>query len=164
MPLQTDGVILDVVAADPGSPVEGQLWYNSTDGMLKISTLSGTVLTGMRTFQVAASGDTTTSSSSDVAVPSMTLTPGAGTYFVFFTSDWSNSGNNASQFASCYANGVKVGNSERQYARSTTSKRDGLAINCFATVDDAQAIEVRWRVSNGTGTIGNRTLTLLRVT
>lgn len=163
MPLQTDGMLLDVVAADPSTPVEGQLWYNSTEQSLKFNRAGGNALASLSYLESTVSGDTTTGSNSDVVVSSMTLTPGAGTYLVVFSSDWSNSGNNTSQFVSCYANGVKVGNSERQYARATTSKRDGVAINCIATVAAGQAIDIRWRVSGGTGTLGNRSISLIKV-
>jgi len=33
----------------------------------------------------------------------------------------------------------------------------------IVTVADAQAIDIRWRVSAGTGTMGDRILTLLKV-
>jgi hypothetical protein len=156
-------VLLDVVAADPGSPAEGQLWYNSSEKSVKVQGPGGALIASISNATVTANGDTTTSSGSDVVVNGMTLTPGAGTYLVLFASDWSNSANNGTQFASCYANGVKVGASERQYARSTTSKRDGMSIICLATVADGQAIDIRWRVSGGTGTLGNRTFTLIKV-
>lgn len=163
MPLQTDGVVLDVVATDPASPVEGQLWYNSAENLLKLKSSSGNVISSLSYQSANAAGDTTTGSTTDVVVGSMTLTLGAGTYLVFFTSDWSNSTSNGSQWLSCFANGVQVPGSERRYSRSTTSKRDGVALNCVATVAAGQAIDIRWRVSGGTGTLGTRALSLIKV-
>lgn len=36
MALQLDGALLDLLSADPASPVEGQLWYNTTDKALRV--------------------------------------------------------------------------------------------------------------------------------
>jgi hypothetical protein len=36
MALQIDGIIFDTLTADPGSPSEGQLWYNSTTFLYKV--------------------------------------------------------------------------------------------------------------------------------
>lgn len=36
MPLATDGLLLDQLSADPGSPQEGQAWYNSTSFLFKV--------------------------------------------------------------------------------------------------------------------------------
>ena len=36
MALQTDGVIFDELTGDPGSPVEGQVWFNETTFQLKL--------------------------------------------------------------------------------------------------------------------------------
>ena len=36
MAIQTDGILFDTLSADPGSPVEGQCWYNSTTFLFKV--------------------------------------------------------------------------------------------------------------------------------
>lgn len=36
MPLAVDGILYDQLSADPGSPIEGQAWYNSTTFLYKI--------------------------------------------------------------------------------------------------------------------------------
>jgi len=36
MAIQTDGIIFDTLSADPGSPAEGQHWYNSTSFLFKV--------------------------------------------------------------------------------------------------------------------------------
>jgi hypothetical protein len=110
-----------------------------------------------------AAGDITTTSTTDVQATSMTLTPGAGTYYVTFSTDWSNGTNSTSMYANLYANGSLVTNSERQYAKGTSAMRCDLALGALVTVAAAQAIEVKWRVSAGTGTMGNRSLFLLKV-
>jgi len=112
--------------------------------------------------EVSAAGDITTGSTTDTPATSMTRTPGAGTYQVVFSSDLSLSAA-GSIFVSCYANGVLVPNSSRTHTRATTSMRTGVAVTCIATVAAAQAIDIRWRVSTGTGTMGNRSLSLIKV-
>jgi len=44
---------LQILASDPGSPVEGQVWYNSTTKMLKFYTGSATIVLG-RLDQISA--------------------------------------------------------------------------------------------------------------
>ncbi len=108
-----------------------------------------------------ATGDTTTTSATDVLLGGMTLTPGAGSYLIIFSSSTSVSGNNDTAF-SVYANGVQVAASEVAVNRQASR----VAVGCHALVvglADAQAIEIRWRTTGGTVTAGNRTLTLLRV-
>jgi hypothetical protein len=36
MALQIEGLLFDTLAADPGAPAEGQVWYNSTSSLFKI--------------------------------------------------------------------------------------------------------------------------------
>ena len=36
MPLAVDGILYDTLSADPGSPAEGQSWYNTTEKLFKV--------------------------------------------------------------------------------------------------------------------------------
>lgn len=36
MPLAVDGILYDTLSADPGSPAEGQAWYNTTEKLFKV--------------------------------------------------------------------------------------------------------------------------------
>jgi len=115
--------------------------------------------------QAYAAGTTTTTSATDVLLDSMTLTPGAGSYLVHFISSISGTTNNAVVFASIYANGVQVPNTEiRIVPRSSNSSNVTALISCvgIATVADGQAIDIRWRTSAGTVTAYQRKLQLLR--
>lgn len=221
MPLQTDSILFDVLSADPGSPVEGQMWFNTTDKTLKVFRTTGgtsavqarvnvtttnplvtsdsasgyaigsrwinsstdeefvccdattsaalwksttsTTAAAITYFQVSASGDITTTSTSDTTVLLMTLTPGAGTYQVLFSSDVALDVS-GTIYLNCYANTTKVTNSERQHLRGPQAIRDMVALTCIATVAAAQTITIRWRVTSGAvGTMGNRSLTLIKV-
>ncbi|HEY9661447.1 MAG TPA: hypothetical protein V6C65_23570 [Allocoleopsis sp.] len=106
---------------------------------------------------------TSTSSGTDVVLTSMTLTPAAGTYWVYFDSTVVNSGNGAERvLVSLYVNGVQ---------RAHTLKRIGIAggaqsnvtIGDIVSVNGSQAIDIRWRVPAGTGTCFERSLHVVRI-
>lgn len=112
-----------------------------------------------------ASGDITTTSVTDVLATSMTLTPAAGTYLVWFTGSVDHSANNATMFLSIYLGGVQEASSEREFGRGAGQ---GDVTNSFAcaarvSVDGTQAIEGRWRTPSSTATMHERTLQILRV-
>jgi hypothetical protein len=113
--------------------------------------------------EVNAAGDVTTTSTSDVVVTSMSITPGAGSYIVYFSTSIRQSNNGDSVFLSVYANGVQVTNSQRQYTRAGGATQDVAMIMAKSTVAAGQAIDIRWRVNSNTGTLGNRALVLLKV-
>lgn len=125
-------------------------------------TLDATV-SGLVTSIVEGTGTITTTSTTDVLATGMTLTPGAGTYIVWWTGSVTNSNNNGSDFMSVYANGVQAASSERTYNRANTSTTNSFACMARVTVAAGQTIEGRWRVSTGTGTMLQRSLVLLRV-
>ena len=70
--------LLHILATDPGSPLAGQLWYNSTDGRPKIQNAGGTEslaflsdITGAVTFKGGYDAGANT--------PNLDSSPGAGT-------------------------------------------------------------------------------------
>jgi hypothetical protein len=220
MALSADSVLFDVLTSDPGGPVEGQMWFNTTASELRqyrggatqrvssrktnvtttaptvsndntqgyepgsfwLNTTASTTYTCMSAatgaaiwvqlaisgggigahYEVNAAGDITSNSHSDIVATSMTLTPGAGTYQVVFSSDLS-IGGNGSVYVNCYAGAVLVPNSERTHTREGHTIRVSVAVTCVATVSAAQAIDIRWRVPSNTATMGNRSLFLLKV-
>lgn len=115
-------------------------------------------------LQATATADDTTASLTDVVAAGMTLTPAAGTYLVWFTSSFKNSGPNT-DFASIYSGGAKALPSEERASPDVPGSVLGdkpFTSMALVTVDGTQAIEGRWRVSGGLGTIHQRTLTLLK--
>lgn len=164
----TNGVMVYVSS---GTATINQIWILTTADPIILNT---TALAWTQFFsipsggtigaisEVNAAGDITTTSTTDVISTNMTITPGAGTYQVIFSSDWINSANNTSMFISCYQNGTQITNSSRQYLKASANMRVGVTVSCLATVSAGQAIDIRWRVSNGTGTMGNRSLSLIK--
>lgn len=119
-------------------------------------------------FHATAAGDIQTTSTTFILAAGMTLTPGAGDYLVWFSSAAQNSTDSADTIAAAFANGVEVVNSSRMIEPHTHGSfsmgRWGIGtIAKVAGLGAGQAIEIRWRVSAGTGTLGNRSLTLLKV-
>jgi hypothetical protein len=95
----------------------------------------------------------------------MTVTPVSGTYLVWFTGSVDNSTTNSSIFTSIYSNGAQVASSERNFRRGGSQGNVASAFDCAArvTVNGSQAIEGRWRVDAGTGSMYQRSLMILKV-
>jgi hypothetical protein len=107
--------------------------------------------------------DDTTTSLTDVAIVSMTLTPAAGTYLVMWTGSIVNSANGAERtWVSIYSGGSQVSATERSIGTSGGAYSPAIT-HAVVTVTGAQAIDVRWRVAGGTSTVRNRRLSLARV-
>lgn len=104
-----------------------------------------------------------TTSLTDVLIPNMTLTPAAGTYLAIFSTSTVNSGNgSARNYFSIYSGGGQVSHSERRVGISGGSIVP-VSTHAVVTVNGSQAIEAQWRVVGGTGTVYNRSLTLVKL-
>lgn len=117
---------------------------------------------------IAIAGTTTTTSTSDVLLAGLTSVPPAGDYEVSFHSSFEASPNNGSVWASIYVGGTKIAASEIQKTRGggpTSGTINPVCISNYpVTVNGSQAIEIRWRVSGGTGTSSpSRALFIRRV-
>lgn len=122
------------------------------------------LLSYFESFQSSNTNNITTTSTSDILITNMTLTPSRGKWLIFFQGQTHGSLNSVNVFFSIYTNGVKETNSEIFYIRSSSSGRNYVGISGIPViVDGTQAVEVRWRVSNGTGYLyGRRTMTAIR--
>jgi hypothetical protein len=111
-----------------------------------------------------ATATTTSTSASDVLVDSMTLTPAAGNYLVWFNGSCAHTSNGDQIFLSIYAGGLKEAASERHigFFRAASTEL-GFACAAKVTVNGAQAIEGRWRTTAATASMYERTLTILKV-
>jgi hypothetical protein len=116
--------------------------------------------------QASATGDTTTTSATDVLMGPMSITPGAGDYLVWFSSSFEHSAVNSSIWISLYVGGVQVAHTEREFRRggAAADAAMGLSFQSHETgLGGADAIEVRWRTNNATATAHERTLTIQKV-
>ena len=113
--------------------------------------------------QVTATADATTTSTTDVLLTGMTITPGAGDYLVFFTGSVENTNSSKQGPVSIYSNGTQIAASVIQLAAG-----GGIIIpvatNAYITgLGAGQAIEVRWKVISNTGTFHQRTMIVQKV-
>lgn len=118
------------------------------------------------TTQAYQPGTITTTSTSDVLATGMSVTPVAGTYLVLFSGSFGVSSGSGSVFASIYADGTQQASSERRLTNGGnmfTSARMPFTSQAIVTVNGSQAIQGRWRVSTATGTMLDRTITLIRI-
>lgn len=118
-----------------------------------------------------ATSNATTTSTSDVLMTSMTISaPYSGDYMVQFSGSASNNTDAENVFASIYVNSVQVAAS----VRGCNVNASGIGVSAVAVfplsthalvtgVTAGQAIEVKWHVDSGTGTVNQRTLTLMKV-
>lgn len=119
-------------------------------------------------FQATATGDITTSSVTDVVATGMTLTPPAGTYLVWFSGVFSTENSNAEEtlYASIYYNGTKVDSSESSCLTGKSNGNMPFISIAKVTVNGSQAIEGKWRTTDGAGdtaTMHQRNITALQV-
>jgi len=125
--------------------------------------------TGVTSTVISSQTPTTVSGGTFTLINSMTVTPGAGTYLVFFNADMEHATANANFSYAIYANGVQVVDSVRSCEQPIATTLGAAAIQNYAThtvvtISGGQAIEVRGS-ETGTGTLGvnNRTLTILKI-
>jgi hypothetical protein len=166
---------ISIVELD-GSPIisgvnlpVGSYGVNTNNGFLYLKTGAASTdwqFVGPRTILTASqTGDVTTTSTTDVLLPGLTLTPPAGQYLASFHTSLGNGNNGAVVFANLYVDGTLQTASQVRVQRQNQTV---IAPACIAdfpiTVNGAQAVEARWRVSGGTGTsYDSRFLSLRRV-
>lgn len=95
-------------------------------------------------------GTITTTSLTFVTVPSMSITPGAGTYLVLFSMTAAHNKSGQSVHGSIFANGVLVTGTIREIG-GQSNNFGNFASHGIVTIADGQTITGRWRVSSNTG-------------
>jgi hypothetical protein len=129
--------------------------------------LSASLGNDLEVLEATGTSDITTTSTSFILATNMTLTPTAGVYLAIFTADVAVSTNNAQLHIEFYLNGAAIANTDAWYRAIGTlapSDRQSLCVNRIITTPGNQSIELRWRVTAGTGTMGQaRSLHLIRI-
>ncbi len=118
-------------------------------------------------ISATATNTVSTTSGSDILIPSMTITPGAGSYIVYFSGT---GGINAtgSGFISIYSNNVLSTGSSKEISGGTfffginTLIEHNLNTQAVVTVTDNQTIEARYRTTS-TFEIRNRSIILIKL-
>lgn len=134
-----------------------------------MSIYAGIATQGIYTLSVSSTSSATTTSATQALLTSMTLTPIAGVYQVFFdTTAQSTTGGNSITFQ-IYNNGSAIANSSRTIQFPTATLIDsGYPFSCATqanavTVNGSQAVTVEWSTNGGTATCLNRTLTVMKI-
>jgi hypothetical protein len=135
---------------------------------ITISALGGGTGTTITTYETSATGNITTTSTSDTLMTGMQLTNiPAGKYLVGFGTSLSHGSASASIVTSIYANNTIVSNSSLTWTRGSSQGNittvHGYS-NFVITLASTQTVDIRWRTTTGTATANtNRYLTLLKV-
>lgn len=145
---------------------------NSTDGWVATNVQAAIeeAPLHLRSIEVSATADATTTSGTQALLTTMTVTPSAGTYLVWFSTSVVSNGTNCTSTFGLYVGGTLKADSSRTnqpYDGGTlaaTTATAGVAINGIVTVNGSQAVEIHWSTAGGTATCHQRTLNLLRVT
>lgn len=152
----------------PFSPVTG-ITATDTQAAIEVHgsrhSVDGVDPTVLVTTTAQTTGATTTTSTEFTQLSDMTITPAAGNYLVFFSTTATNGTNNAIVYARVTIAGTTQAGSEVSTRRGSQIVGATLSINGYpVTVNGAQAIQIFWRVTAGTGTAHDaRHLTILRV-
>lgn len=164
-PLTTKG---DLLAHDGTNNIRvpvGTNGYVLLADSTQASGLRWAVSGNITTSFVSSTTTITTSSTTDVVMTGMTLTPGAGDYIVMFSGSISvNSATDRETRVSIYVNGTIVADSVRRQFTTTTDEPENVhTITRVTGVADGQAIDVRWAVDANTVSVFSRTLTLIKI-
>lgn len=134
------------------------LKYLSADGTFKPTALAATV--------VFASASTTTLSTVDSVLNSMTITPVAGTYMVLVSGVFSSSSSNSIILLSVYGAATQIAASIRSCVPRVSAAALTLTMGTHAqvTVNGSQAITAQWHITGGgTATCTNRSMDIFRI-
>lgn len=122
--------------------------------------------TSVTPFEASATSTITTTSGSYTVASGMTLTPGAGDYIAYFSSSVENNSDNETTFVAIYVDGVIQAHTERRFKSEASIPNTPvpIATQCqVISLGAGQAIEARWKRSDGTSKMYQRTLTLIKI-
>ncbi|NIQ91673.1 MAG: DUF2341 domain-containing protein, partial [Deltaproteobacteria bacterium] len=115
--------------------------------------------------QVSATAPDTTTSAAYVLVDSMTITPGAGDYVVWFSGTLENSAT-GTQHVSLFLDGSQITHTEREITTESSIPGTPFVVATHAYISGVtggQAIEVHWKTDAPTATMLERTLVVTKV-
>ncbi len=129
-------------------------------------TLTVTKVNAADVTQATATTLATETSVTDTLINSMTLTPGAGDYLIWFSGSNANTAAPSKNHVSLYVNGSQVTHTEREIDQEESLGNTFFPVASHArvlAVGATDAIEARWRVSAGTANMNARTLTVYKI-
>lgn len=121
------------------------------------------VASGIVNYNVVATATFTTTSTSDVLLTTMSVSPTAGTYAVWFTCSWSLSASSAISRFTIYNNGVAVTDSLRNIDSPGGGNTASFASQTVISVAAGTTVDIRARTTAATLTVTNRNMLLIRL-
>lgn len=118
---------------------------------------------GVVTYNLTSSTAFATSSTTDIQITSFTLTPQAGTYAVWYNASVLHTTTPRNHWWSIYKEGSKVADSERQQRTSSSNQVLNDSTMSIIYFNGSQSADIRVRVENGSLTVNNRSLLLIRL-
>lgn len=104
-----------------------------------------------------------TTSTTDVLIPSMSIAPTAGTYLAMFSATVTNLDNNESVFCSLWVGGAKIVHTDREIT-DLNNDWDSVSMQSIITLNGAEDVEARFRTSaGGESQVRERTLTVVQI-
>ena len=135
----------------------------TTDGNNPAVLTWATAAAGVTINEAFSTDNYQSTSDTYVVITSMTLTPGAGTYFVSFSANNAVDNKTTTYQVAIFSNGVIVAHTERDRSHSSANNFTSTQTQCETTIGAGQSIDVRVRRTAGTGSVifENRSLVLI---
>lgn len=157
------GIISPVAVAIP--------FDNSTNGFTatNVQTAIEEAATHQPHTEVSATASASAPTGADVLLNSMTISPSAGVYVAWFSTDVTSGVAGATISLSFYVGGTQDAASLRKIipfsggTLTSGNARGAVAFQRTVTITAGQALEVRWSTSNAGPTAAARTMTIVRV-
>lgn len=144
--------------------------FNTENGVYRIAgtPIDPYSIGGLTTQQATATASGSVTSAAYTLVPSMTVTPGAGTYLATYSASGRATSNNQRCRYALFNNGVIIGHTKRDYGfdiddPNNEDQRVTLHTQAVVTMLAGQALQVRARTNIGTFWHFKRSLILLRL-
>ena len=140
---------------------------NTVGSSINFSRADHTHKVELITYTVSQTGEVQTTSTNDIVLQDMTLTPPSGTYLVFaYTQSSNHQNNNGIQWYSIYNGSSQVSGTLYSVSRSASQTSNSTRMwNAITTVtmNGTNTITIRWRSQSNTARTFARNLTLIRI-
>lgn len=125
--------------------------------------ISSATATGVQSYSVGTDTSFATSSSTDVIITGLTVTPVSGRYGLWFSGDVTVSANNAIGQCVAFIDGVSVEATRRDLQGVGSNFKSSIATLAEVSVDGTEAVDIRVNISSGSLTVTGRRLLLIRL-
>jgi len=139
------------------------LQNNGTSSGLWVGYVVSGFATGILSYNVTSSILFTTTSLTDTLITGFTVTPVAGRYAIWFNARMQSSSASATNNWVIYKNGLIIADSDRGARFGASSTDFGCSTQTVASVNGSEAIDIRVRRTNGTLSVYDRSVTLIRL-